>query len=244
MTQVTAGAYVLVVEDDPKIARLLQDYLKREGLESLVLADGAAALQQVTTCRPALVVLDVMLPGLDGVEVCRGIRVFSDVPIIMLTARIDELDRLLGLETGADDYVCKPFSPREVMARVQALLRRSQGRLNRQPALWTVDDEKLRVDWRGHTLGLTLLEFRMFRLLLSRPGRVFSRSQLLDTLHADERDVSDRAVDSHVKNLRRKVQSVDPAFDGVVSVYGVGYRFDAPVTPALGSPPPASAEQP
>ncbi len=224
----TPEGYVLVVEDDPKIARLLQDYLKREGLDSLVLADGALALQQVTACRPSLVVLDVMLPGLDGVEVCRSLRTFSDVPIIMLPARIDELDRLLGLETGADDYVCKPFSPREVMARVQALLRRSQGRLNRQPALWVVDDEKLRVEWRGHTLGLTLLEFRMFRLLLCRPGRVFSRSQLLDTLHADDRDVSDRAVDSHVKNLRRKVQAVDAAFDSIVSVYGVGYRFDAP----------------
>ena len=228
MLNMTPDGYVLVVEDDPKIARLLQDYLKREGLESMVQADGVLALQQVAACRPSLVVLDVMLPGLDGVAVCRSVRSFSDVPIIMLTARIDELDRLLGLETGADDYVCKPFSPREVMARVQALLRRSQGRLNRQPALWVVDDEKLRVDWRGHTLGLTLLEFRMFRLLLSRPGRVFSRSQLLDTLHADERDVSDRAVDSHVKNLRRKVQAVDAAFDSIVSVYGVGYRFDAP----------------
>ena len=244
MSQLTPDAYVLVVEDDPKIARLLQDYLKRESLESLVLADGAAALRQVSACRPSLVLLDVMLPGLDGVEVCREIRVFSDVPIIMLTARIDELDRLLGLETGADDYVCKPFSPREVMARVQALLRRSQGRLNRQPALWVVDDEQLRVDWRGHTLGLTMLEFRMFRLLLSRPGRVFSRSQLLDTLHADERDVSDRAVDSHVKNLRRKVQAVDPAFDGIVSVYGVGYRFDAPVAPVLGNPTPPASEPP
>ena len=232
MMNVAPDGYVLVVEDDPKIARLLQDYLKREELQSLVLDDGAAALRQVSAGRPSLVVLDVMLPGLDGIEVCRAIRAFSDVPIIMLTARIDELDRLLGLETGADDYVCKPFSPREVMARVQALLRRSQGRLNRQPALWVVDDERMRVDWRGHTLALTLLEFRMFRLLLSRPGRVFSRSQLLDTLHADERDVSDRAVDSHVKNLRRKVQAVDPSFDCIASVYGVGYRFDAPVVPS------------
>ena len=235
---------ILVVDDEALLVKGIRFNLQNEGYEVITGSDGLEAVQAVQTQHPDLVVLDVMMPNMDGLSACAKIREFSDVPIIMLTARIDELDRLLGLETGADDYVCKPFSPREVMARVQALLRRSQGRLNRQPALWTVDDEKLRVDWRGHTLGLTLLEFRMFRLLLSRPGRVFSRSQLLDTLHADERDVSDRAVDSHVKNLRRKVQSVDPAFDGVVSVYGVGYRFDAPVTPALGSPPPASAEQP
>ena len=171
-----------------------------------------------------------MLPGLDGIGVCRAVRRFSDVPIIMLTARIDEVDRLLGLDTGADDYVCKPFSPREVMARVKAQLRRAEGRLAPRP--WQVDEDRLRIAWQGQWLPLTVLEFRMLRLLLGQPGRVYSRARLLDSMHADDRDVSDRAIDSHVKNLRRKIQAVDPGFDCIRSVYGVGYCFDAPSTSA------------
>ena len=154
--------------------------------------------------------------------------VFSDVPIVMLTARTDLLDRLLGLDTGADDYVCKPFSPRERMARVQALLRRAEGGLVRHTPAWTVDDNSLRTAWRGRWMALTPLEFRMLRLLLGRPGRVFGRAQLLDSVHADLRDVSDRAIDSHVKNLRRKIAAADPGCDCIASVYGVGYRFDPP----------------
>lgn len=224
----THAAPVLVVEDDPKISRLLIDYLQAEGLAALAVADGLEAVRLAERERPALILLDLMLPGLDGIGVCRAVRGFSDVPIIMLTARVDEIDRLLGLNTGADDYVCKPFSPRELMARVQAQLRRAQGRLMAEPPPWQIDDAQLRVQWRGQALNLTVLEFRMFRLLLSHPGRVYSRAQLLDSLHADERDVSDRAIDSHIKNLRRKVELVDSHFDAINSVYGVGYRFDAP----------------
>ena len=219
---------VLVVEDEAKIARLLLDYLDNEGFAATALGNGTQAVAQVRSDPPDLVILDLMLPGLDGISVCRAIRQFSSVPLLMLTARIDEIDRLLGLDTGADDYVCKPFSPREVMARVHALLRRSERRVTDEASLWTVDDAALRIAWRGQWLLLTPLEFRMLRHLLAQPGRVFSRAQLLDSAHGDLRDVSDRAIDTHVKNLRRKIQAVRSDDDCITSVYGVGYRFDRP----------------
>ncbi len=224
----TSMRRVLVVEDDEKIAQLLLDYLRNEGFDASAVADGQIALQQIEQAVPALIVLDLMLPGLDGIGVCRAVRQFSDVPILMLTARVDEVDRLLGLDTGADDYVCKPFSPREVMARVRALVRRSDGRVLASKQAWAVDESGLRIAWRDQWLSLTPLEFRMLRLLLSRPGRVFSRAQLLDSVHGDLRDVSDRAIDSHVKNLRRKIADVESGSNCITSVYGVGYRFDAP----------------
>jgi len=230
MTEATRTA-VMVVEDDPKIARLLVDYLENEGLAATAIGDGLQALRAFEADPPAAMVLDLMLPGLDGLALCRRVRETSDLPIVMLTARVDEIDRLIGLEIGADDYVCKPFSPREVVARVKAQLRRAEGRLVRRAPVWQVDEAGLRIAWRGHWLPLTPLEFRMFRLLLESPGRVFPRATLLDAVHDDLRDVSDRAIDSHVKNLRRKVEGVDPGFDGIVSVYGVGYRFDAPEQP-------------
>jgi two-component system response regulator BaeR len=224
----TSSRRILVVEDDARIAQLLLDYLRNDGHQAQALADGQQALSEIRRSPPDLLILDLMLPGLDGVSLCRAVRCFSDLPILMVTARVDEVDRLLGLDTGADDYVCKPFSPREVMARVKALLRRAEGRVATMQRPWTVDDQGLRIAWRDRWLSLTPLEFRMLRLLLSRPGRVFSRAQLLDSVHSDIRDVSDRAIDTHVKNLRRKVQAVDPGADCIASVYGVGYRFDQP----------------
>ena len=224
----TLARRILVVEDDARIAQLLLDYLRNDGHQAQALADGQQALSEIRHSPPDLLILDLMLPGLDGVSLCRAVRCFSDLPILMVTARVDEVDRLLGLDTGADDYVCKPFSPREVMARVKALLRRAEGRVATMQRPWTVDDQGLRIAWRDRWLSLTPLEFRMLRLLLSRPGRVFSRAQLLDSVHSDIRDVSDRAIDTHVKNLRRKVQAVDPGADCIASVYGVGYRFDQP----------------
>jgi two-component system, OmpR family, response regulator BaeR len=226
---VSAIPHVLVVEDDLKIAQLLLDYLRNDGLKASTMTDGLLALDQIKAEEPHLVILDLMLPGLDGLGVCRAVRQFSEVPILMLTARVDEVDRLLGLNTGADDYVCKPFSPREVVARVRALLRRSSGQVRSATTpIWLVDDSGMRITWRGQALQLTLLEFRMMRLLLSRPGRVFSRAQLLDAAHLDLRDVSDRAIDSHVKNMRRKLAVVEAGRDIIVSVYGVGYRLDVP----------------
>ena len=227
MTDITTQR-VLVVEDDRKISDLLQNYLRASGYVAEVAYDGRDALRQIERQVPDAVILDWMLPGLDGISVCKAIRIFSDVPILMLTARIDEVDRLLGLDTGADDYVCKPFAPREVIARIRALLRRADGRVKTSTKPWEIDDASFRISWRGQWLPLTRIEFMMFRLLLSRPGRVYSRDQLLASVHDSQRDISDRAIDTHIKNLRKKVQAVDQGHDCIVSVYGVGYRFDIP----------------
>jgi len=224
----TLARRVLVVEDDPRIALLLVDYLRNEGFMAETLSDGQSALSSIKLAPPELLILDLNLPRMDGVSLCRAIREFSDIPIVMVTARIDELDRLLGLNSGADDYVCKPFSPREVMARVHALLRRTERRVRTETQLWSIDETAMRIAWRGQLLALTPLEFRMLRHLLSQSGRVFSRAQLLDSAHGELRDVSDRAIDTHIKNLRRKIQEIHEEDNCIASVYGVGYRFDHP----------------
>ncbi len=230
--------HILVVEDDAKIADMLTNYLHMHGFETTVCGNGLDAVPLVRAIAPALVVLDLMLPGQDGIAVCEQLRTFSAVPIIMVTARVDEIDRLLGLDTGADDYVCKPFSPREVVARIQALLRRAQGSLSTQAqhaapndpvasaAALVADDASLSIRWLGQLLPLTPVEFRLLRLLMSRPSHVFSRARLLDHVHHDLRDVSDRAIDSHIKNLRRKLDAAGAVGHSVASVYGVGYRFE------------------
>ena len=229
--------HILVVEDDAKIADMLTNYLHMHGFETTVCGNGLDAVPLVRAIAPALVVLDLMLPGQDGMAVCQQLRTFSAVPIIMVTARVDEIDRLLGLDTGADDYVCKPFSPREVVARIKALLRRAQGSLSLPGAAvqtpqaqaappLTADDDTQTVLWSGQPLPLTPVEFRLLRLLMSRPSHVFSRARLLDHLHHDLRDVSDRAIDSHIKNLRRKLDAAGANGHSVASVYGVGYRFE------------------
>ncbi len=223
-----AASRVLVVEDDRKISDLLLSYLRVAGYEATAAYDGREAVQQISQRAPDAVILDWMLPGLDGIGVCKAVRAFSDVPILMLTARVDELDRLLGLDTGADDYVCKPFGPREVVARVRALLRRASGRVIALPQPWLVEEASFRISWLGQWLPLTRIEFMVFRTLLARPGRVFSRAQLLSSVHDSQRDISDRAIDTHVKNLRKKVQAIDPGCDCIASVYGLGYRFDLP----------------
>ena len=227
MTDIAAQR-VLVVEDDRKISDLLQNYLRASGYVAAAAYDGRDALRQVERQVPDVVILDWMLPGMDGISVCKAVRAFSDVPILMLTARIDEVDRLLGLDTGADDYVCKPFAPREVIARIRALLRRAEGRVKTSTKPWEIEDASFRISWRGQWLPLTRIEFMMFRLLLSRPGRVYSRDQLLASVHDSQHDISDRAIDTHIKNLRKKVQAVDQGHDCIASVYGVGYRFDIP----------------
>ena len=218
---------ILIVEDDAKIADMLANYLHMHGFATELCGDGHDAVARVRQQAPALVVLDLILPGLDGLAVCTAVRRVSTVPIIMVTARVDEIDRLLGLDTGADDYVCKPFSPREVVARIKALLRRSEGALAKSvPAVFAVDEARQQINWRGQPLPLTPVEFRLMRQLMSHPGQVFARARLLDTLHEDQRDVSDRAIDSHIKNLRRKLEQAGTGEAGISSVYGVGYRFD------------------
>jgi two-component system response regulator BaeR len=220
--------HVLVVEDDQKISDLLLNYLRADGYEVTPAYNGQDAVRMAEQSAPDAIILDWMLPGLDGIGVCKAIRVLSDVPILMLTARVEEIDRLLGLDTGADDYVCKPFAPKEVMARVRALLRRAEGRMRTSPSPFVIDEVSLRISWLGQWLPLTRIEFLMFRMLLARPGRVYSRDQLLTSAHDSQCDISDRAIDTHIKNLRKKVQAVDPGSDCITSVYGVGYRFDLP----------------
>ncbi len=230
---IEAPRHILVVEDEPKIAALLCDYLRAAGYAASSLADGLLALQAIRAQPPAVLLLDVMLPGMDGLTLCREVRAFSGLPILMISAQVDELDRLLGLELGADDYLCKPFSPREVVARVRALLRRAEGRLTGAPAPsrvsvggFAIDDAGQRLYWGEQPLPLTPLEFRLMRLMLSQPGRVFARALLLEQLHEDFRDVSDRVIDSHVKNIRRKLGGLQPPQDCISAVYGVGYRLD------------------
>jgi len=219
---------ILIVEDEPKIAALLADYLRTQGgFNSKIIDRGDEAMRQFQSVRPDLVLLDLMLPGLDGIEVCKQMRALSQVPIIMVTARVEEIDRLLGLELGADDYICKPFSPREVVARVKAVLRRSEkgntGKLS--PGL-EMDGDKFIARLNGVALPLTLVEFALLQMLSKHPGRVFSRDQLMNGMYSDYRVVSDRAVDTHVKNLRRKLAGASGVEDMIKSVYGLGYRYE------------------
>lgn len=226
MAKPEQAARILVVEDEPKLASLLADYLHAAGYATEILADGREVVPTVKTNPPALILLDLMLPGRDGLEVCRELRAFSDVPIIMVTARVEEIDRLLGLELGADDYVCKPFSPREVVARIKAILRRVERSDSAITGGLIIDDASYRAMLDGQPLELTPVEFRLLKTLAAAPGRVYTRDQLLDRLYDDHRVVTDRTVDSHVKNLRRKLEQVRPGQDVIRSIYGVGYRLE------------------
>lgn len=215
---------ILIAEDEPKIAALLAEYLQDAGFTSASVAEGDKVLAALETERPDLLLLDVMLPGKDGMQILRELRTHSTLPVIMLTARVEEIDRLLGLELGADDYVCKPFSPREVVARVRALLRRTGGMVNPNP--FEVDANAQRILCHGKPLPLTSTEYRLLKALVEYPGRVYSRDQLLDAMHEDLRDINDRAVDSHIRNLRRKLEDCAPGAQWIHSVYGAGYRFE------------------
>ncbi len=217
---------VLVVEDELKLAELVCDYLTQAGYATRHVVNGLDAVPAVRELQPALVLLDLMLPGKDGMEICREVRAFSSVPIIMLTARVEEIDRLLGLELGADDYICKPFSPREVVARVKAVLRRSATSLHQSAIDLQLDLERYRATLAGRELYLTAVEFKLLAHLAASPGRIFSRGQLMDQIYPDQRIVSDRTIDSHIKKLRRKIAAVAPGSDLVRSVYGVGYKLE------------------
>ncbi|MGI4859170.1 MAG: response regulator [Janthinobacterium lividum] len=247
-------ARILIVEDEPKLAAVLADYLHVDGFATTLLADGRDVIAHIRREPPDLMLLDLMLPGRGGIDICRDLRQFSALPVIILTARVDEIDRLLGLELGADDYVCKPFSPREVVARVKAILRRtasaaavpslpaaSAGQPGSPPAaappaavtstvsgatgLW-LDEAAYSARLDGVALKLTPVELRLLALLAGSPGRIFQREYLLGHLYDDRRVVTDRTIDSHVKNLRRKLQALRPGSDPIASVYGVGYRLD------------------
>ncbi len=221
---------ILVVDDEPKITQLARDYLEHAGFSVLAAGEGRGALALARSRRPDLVILDLGLPGLDGLDVARALRRDSDVPILMLTARTDEVDRIAGLELGADDYVTKPFSPRELVARVRAILRRTEIASTLADAPVRVldvelDPARLRASVAGRAVDLTPTEFALLVTLARQPGRVFTRSQLLDAIHGIAFEAYERAIDGHVKNVRRKLE-VDAAHPRyLLTVHGVGYRF-------------------
>jgi two-component system response regulator BaeR len=217
---------ILVVEDEEKLAALLHDYLVQEGFEASVLHRGDQVEDWVRAHRTDLVLLDLMLPGKSGLDVCKALRASSEVSIVMVTARVDEIDRLLGLELGADDYICKPFSPREVVARVKAVLRRAKrGEASSDGGL-ALDEAGYKATLAGKDLGLTAVEFELLKVLVSQPGRIYTREQLMDLMYRDQRVVSDRTVDSHVKKIRKKIAAVIPDRELVHSVYGLGYKYE------------------
>lgn len=218
------SARVFIVEDEPELAALMADYARASGYLPTVFGHGGEAFAALQADIPDIVVLDLMLPGLGGLELCRALRGFSDVPIIMVTARVEEIDRLLGLDSGADDYLCKPFSPRELMARIRVILRRTQKNEPASPC--RVDSAARRITIMGQPLDLTPSEYQILAGMARRRGQVFSRAQLLDLASQDSLEVTDRAVDSHIKNLRRKIDAVLPDTEAISSVYGLGYRFD------------------
>lgn len=221
---------ILVVDDEPKVARLARDYLEKNGFRVVTAGDGQSALAIARREKPDLIILDLMLPQIDGREVCRILRRESDVPIIMLTALAEEVDQITGLEIGADDYITKPFSPRALVARVRALLRRSKGDVKAPSVIRVggleIDAEKYSVTFNGSPIKLTPNEFKLLQLLASRPGQTLTREQLLDDLHSGASSI-DRSVDSHIKNLRKKLEA-ESNQNMIETVYGVGYRFVQP----------------
>ena len=222
---------VMIVEDEVKIAKLLADFFNADGIRSTQVHDGALVIDEVRRQTPDCILLDVMLPNKDGFSLCKEIREFSNVPIVFLTARVDEIDRLIGLGFGADDYVCKPFSGREVVARVHAILRRvNSTRIGNSETLnykaIQLDTERFQCHINGYLIELTPVEFRLLYALVNKPGIVFSRDTLMGHCYPDDRIVSHRTIDSHMKNLRRKIADY---FDGDVplqAVYGIGYKID------------------
>ena len=221
--------HILIVEDEAKLAKLQADYLQAAGFQTHCLEQGLAVLPWVKTHHTDLILLDLMLPGCDGLDVCRELRNYCAAPIIIITARIEEIDRLLGLELGADDYICKPFSPREMVARVKTVLRRLHAPLVDTQILGSklrLDPDSFRVMYEGRGLELTTVEFKLLQVMYLQPGRIFSRAKLMDLIYLDQRIVSDRTIDSHVKKLRKKLADLAPEQDLIQSVYGAGYRYD------------------
>ena len=219
---------LLIVEDEKDLADLIADYALAAGYTPTIIGNGLQALAAVRARMPDFIVLDLMLPGMDGLSFCNELRRFSQVPVIIVTAKVEEIDRLLGLATGADDYLCKPFSPRELMARIKTICRRlnaNDGATN-QAGRFVIDEEKHRISIDNTALELTRTEYLLLTCFVRHPGQIFSRAQLLDFANQDSLDVTDRAIDTHIKNLRRKLDAALPDLDPIHSIYGLGYRFD------------------
>ncbi|CAM4379914.1 response regulator [Vibrio agarivorans] len=219
---------ILIVEDEPHLAQLLADYLQHHHFDTHIIEDGDLVIDWVKAHTPTLIILDLMLPNRDGLDIYRELRTFSDVPVMMATAKVDEIDRLVGLELGADDYVCKPYSPREVVARVKNVLRRYKVTHSVEPEKMPlrIESSQMRVWVDGQEVSLTPAEFQLLEHFYQHKGIVFNRNQLMDKIYNDGRVVTDRTIDSHIKNLRKKLQEVSQEADWIHSIYGVGYRFD------------------
>ena len=229
MSTPTASRTILLVDDEPRIVELARDYLEHAGFRVITASDGPTALDSARRDRPDLVVLDLGLPGLDGLDVTRELRRDGSMPIVMVTARDDEVDKLLGLELGADDYLTKPFSPRELVARIKAVLRRTDRPVEAADLIRVgdlqLDVPRMRTEVAGRSVDLTPTEFTLLATLARQPGRIFTRSQLLDALHGIAFESYERAIDSHIKNLRRKLEPDPRQPRYVLTVYGVGYRL-------------------
>ncbi|MEI6893797.1 MAG: response regulator [Colwellia sp.] len=215
---------ILIVEDEVKLANVLADYFKLTEYEAHLIHHGDEVIPWVKKNQPRAILLDIMLPGKNGIDLCKEIRQFSNVPILMVTARVDEIDRLLGLELGADDYICKPFSPREVVARVKAVLRRTQTVENTVDML-TLDEHRLAVKFHHQEVSLTSVEFQLLKQLANKPERIFTREQLMENMYSDHRIVNNRTIDSHIKKLRKKLSDISEGKGWIQSVYGTGYRL-------------------
>ena len=215
---------ILIVEDEVKLATLLVDYFKASDYDPHQINHGDEVIAWVKEHQPKAILLDIMLPGKNGIELCKEIRQFSNVPILMITAKVDEIDRVLGLELGADDYICKPFSAREVVARVGAVLRRTQTVTNISHAL-TLDEHRIMVSFQHQDTVLTSVEFQLLKMLADKPDRIFSRDQLMQNMYSDSRIVNHRTIDSHIKKLRKKLSDISEGKDWIQSVYGTGYRL-------------------
>ena len=217
---------ILIVEDEEKLANVLAEYLALGNHQTTILLDGLNVIDTVKEQDIDLVLLDLMLPGKDGLTVCRELREFSDIAIIMMTAKVEEIDRLLGLELGADDYICKPYSPREVVARVKALLRRTNNTQEKIPSnVLELDNDTYQVKVYQQVVELTAIEFNLLKILNKKPGRIYSRSQLIDLIYKDNRIVIERTIDSHIKKLRKKLNAISTENELVQSVYSVGYKL-------------------
>ena len=221
-----AAPLVMIVEDEAKLASVLADYLHQENFRTKIVGDGRRVIGAVKESKPDLMLLDLNLPHRSGFDVCRELRTFSQMPVLIVTARMEELDRLEGFNLGADDYICKPFSPSEVIARIKAVLRRAQPIAPAISGL-AVDEASYRAALDGQTLNLTPVEFKLLKTLATAPQRVFSREQIIAALYTDGRDVVDRTIDSHIRNLRRKLTDVRASTQWIEAVYGVGYRLYA-----------------
>jgi two-component system response regulator BaeR len=218
-------AHILIVEDEEKLAKIMADYLQQAGYQTSILLDGLDVINTIKTRSIDLVLLDLMLPGKDGLTLCRELREFSDIAIIILTARVEEIDRLLGLDIGADDYICKPYSPREVVARVKTILRRVSQQATSSCRILTLDDDTYQVKVNQHVIELTAIEFNLLKILNKKPGRIYSRAQLIEMVYQDNRIVSERTIDSHIKKLRKKLNTLETDNELVQSVYSVGYKL-------------------